>query len=38
MPIVGRERNYLEKYHRKFICLDEDELFIYGDFSSQNAR
>ena len=28
----------VEKYHKKFLCIDKDELFIYGDFDSNQAR
>ena len=37
MPIVERERNYLVTFQRKFLCLDDKDLSIYGDFTSAYA-
>ena len=37
MPIVERERNYLMTFQRKFLCLDDKDLSIYGDFTSAYA-
>ena len=26
--------SYLEKFWKKFICIDSDDMYIYGDFDS----
>ena len=30
--------SYLEQYHKKFICIDPEEMYIYGDFDASSAR
>ena len=30
--------NQLKFYHKKMLCVDQEEMRIYGDFSSQEAR
>ena len=37
MPIVPSHRTYLDIYQKKFICLDEEDLFVYGDVNSDKG-
>ena len=30
--------NQVNFYHKKFLCVDREEMLIYGDFSTQKAR
>ena len=38
LPMVDKNLPTLERYQKKFDCLDEKDLFVYGDFNSENAR
>lgn len=33
-----QSRPIIDLYQQKFICLDDDNLFIYGDYNSLKAR
>ena len=34
MPLVSSDRGFVDAYQKKFICLDEEDLFLYGDYNS----
>ena len=38
MPAVDRHLFYIDYYKEKFICLDPDDLYFFGDFESPSAR
>ena len=37
MPLVSSDRGFVDAYQKKFICLDEKDLFLYGDYNSLAA-
>ena len=36
--IAQRNKDDMELYHKKFLCVDEQELYIRGEYSSKSAR
>ena len=37
MPTIESQRTFVDTYQKKFICLNEEDLFLYGDYDSANA-
>ena len=38
MPIKGDTKKNVELYQKKFVCIDKEDLRLWGDFESDFAR
>ncbi len=37
LPIHPNFLSQIETYHKKFLCIDDEDLKIFGDFSTESA-
>ena len=35
---IGPQKEYIHFYHRKLVCINKEDLFLYGEFDSNTAR
>ena len=38
LPPNYTSATYIEKYKKKFICLNEEDIYIYGDYNTRETR
>ena len=38
MPIAEGNLKEVSKYQRKFLCVEQDEMYLYGNYNSEKAR
>ena len=38
MPIHEKSERDIRKYHKKFICTDPKDMYIHGEYHSDEAR
>ena len=38
MPINEKNKPTVQMYQKKFLCVEKDEMKLYGDYNSEKAR
>ena len=38
MPVNSHYQSDLEKFKGKLICIDKEDMYIFGDYNSDDAR